>query len=359
MKGYTLLAISATMLAGCSPDSMTGPNRPTAVSELSTSTTQTTYSGRATVIEATVLGLPTIRLADTGPLPETGGNQATTLLDVSIPSAQTGGILAVDAVVGHASTVAQGDRSNAKASVAELGVTVSGNVIAAYFLMARAQAVCEAGKAVISGSSEIARLVVNGQEIIVTGAPNQTVDLPNGQIIINEQSRSGSGERGDITVTALHITTKDLSGNPLADVVIARAHADITCGRCNDIGADFVTSGGWIVAPSGKRGNFAAAGGLKNGELWGHLTYIDHGPAGPRVKGLVVTEYTIVDATTRRIKGTAEINGVPGTYDVVVSDKGEPGRADTFTITLSTGYTATGNLVGGNVQLHVKPSACP
>jgi len=356
MKRYTLLAISTALLAGC--EMATAPRETSESPALSSSSTQTTYSGRATVLEAQVLSLPLIRLGDTGPLPESGDALEATLLTLSVPSSQTGGLLALDAGVGHASTVGQGNHSRAEASVADLSFTASGNSIAAGFLMSRAEAVCQAGNAAVSGSSEIARLVINGDEIVVSGAPNQPVPLPNGQIIINEQSGSASGESGDITVTALHVTTNDPFGNPLADVVIARSHADITCGRCNDTGHDFLTGGGWITGtPSGKRANFAVAGGFRNGDWWGHLTYIDHG--GPKVKGIDVTSYVVLDATTREIKGTAEIDGVDGTYTVVVSDRGEPGRDDTFTLTLSTGYRSFGNLVGGNIQLHLKPSPCP
>jgi hypothetical protein len=43
---------------------------------------------------------------------------------------------------------------------------------------------------------------------------------------------------------------------------------------------------------------------------------------------------------------------MPGSYDIDVADNGEPGRGDTFTITLSNGYTARGTLGGGNIQLH-------
>ena len=358
MKRHTLLAISTALLAGC--EMATAPRETSESPAFSTSSTQTTYSGRATVLEAQLLNLPFIRLGDAGPLPESGGADKTTLLTLSIPSGQTGGVLGLDAGIVHASTVGQGNHSRAEASVADVRFTVSGNSIAAGFLMSRAEAICQAGNAAVSGSSEIARLVINGQEIVVSGARDQTIELPNGKIVINEQSESANGQRGDITVTALHVTTNDLAGNPLADVVIARSHADITCGRCNDTGHDFLTGGGWITGPSGKRANFAVAGGFKNGHWWGHLNYIDHGPTGPRVKGIDVTNYEFVDATTRRIEGTAEIDGVENTYTVVVSDRGEPGRDDTFTLTLRpSGYTAWGNLVGGNIQLHLKPSSCP
>ena len=358
MKRYTFLAISTALLAGC--EVATAPQDTPDDAALSTSSTQTTYSGQATVLDATLLNLPGITLGDTGPIPETGDSREITLLTVSVPESQTLGLLALEAVAGHATTVAQGDRSRAEASVAELSLTVSGNTIGAGFLMSQAEAVCEAGVAAVSGASQVAELVVNGQDIVVTGEPNQTVPLPNGgRIIINEQSSMSEGGRGDITVTALHIIANDLAGNQVADIVIARAHADITCGRCNDAGDDFLTGGGWIVAPSGKRGTLAVAGGFKNGDLWGHLTYIDHGPNRVRVKGIEVTGYTVIDPTTRLIEGTAEVNGVMDRYEVIVSDKGEPGRSDTFTLKLLiSGYTASGNLVGGNIQLHLKPSPC-
>jgi hypothetical protein len=303
-----------------------------------------TFSGRATVVQATVLGTTTV-LADTGPLPSSGGAEEASLLTASVP-----GLL--EAEVLHASTAAQGNASRSEASVAELSLTVGGQSIGAGFLMSRAEARCTSGSASATGSSELVGLVVNGQAISVTGAPNQTVPLPlgAGTIIINEQT----GGPGDITVNALHVIVTGV-----ADVVIASAHADITCAApppppsCP--GADFVTGGGWITGtPTGAQANFGVAGGIKNGAFWGHLTYVDHGAGAPKVKGTGVTAYSVLDSTTRHIEGTAEVNGAGGyTYSVDVSDKGEPGRNDTFRITLSNGYTAGGTLGGGgNIQLH-------
>jgi hypothetical protein len=61
----------------------------------------------------------------------------------------------------------------------------------------------------------------------------------------------------------------------------------------------------------------------------------------------------VIDAVTRRISGTAEIDGQPGfRYDAEVADLGEPGRSDRFALWLSNGYHASGNLAGGNIQLH-------
>jgi hypothetical protein len=299
------------------------------------------FSGQATVVRATLPLAGTIVLSDTGPLPQSGGALEASLLNVSVPNL-------LSAQVAHGSTIGQGDRSRSEASVARLALTVNGNTVAAAFLMSNAMAVCGTGGPSSGGSSEIAELVINGQQVVVAGAPNQTVALPlGGQVIINEQSSNGPG---DITVNALHVTVPGV-----ADVIIASSHADITCPspppRCQ--GSDFVTGGGWMLTPSGAKANFAVAGGIKNGGFWGHFEYIDHGNGHPKVHGTSVTAYVVTGPTTRHIEGTADIDGTPGTYTVDVADNGEPGKnADSFSLTLSTGYRATAVLSGGNIQLH-------
>jgi hypothetical protein len=51
--------------------------------------------------------------------------------------------------------------------------------------MARAGAFCDmSGAAMASGSSELAALVINGNAIVVTGQPNQTIPLPGGGAVI-------------------------------------------------------------------------------------------------------------------------------------------------------------------------------
>jgi len=246
-----------------------------------------TFSGQATVVDATVLGIERVVLSDTGPLPPPGGALEASLLNVNVPGLLTAEVL-------HASTIGQGNQSRSEASVANLNLTVGNNTITADFLMARARAVCTHSGPTVSGNSEIVGLVINGQPIIVTGEPNQTVLLPlgTGRVVINEQS---SPDDSAITVNALHVVVTNV-----ADVVISSAHADVTCnGQPVCQGGDFVTGGGWIT-------------------------------------------------------GTAEIDGQGGfTFDVTVADNGEPGRHDTFEITLSPGdYKASGTLAGGNIQLH-------
>jgi hypothetical protein len=308
------------------------------------------FSGRAVVVQATVLGVPTT-LSDTGPLPASGG-----ALEASLLGAQVDGLLTANVL--HASTVGQGDRVRSQASVADLSLTVASNSITGDFLMARATATCTSAGPAVAGSSEIVGLVVNGLPITVTGTPNQTVTLPNGSVVINEQASSVSGNTGTVTVRALHVVV-----DGVADVIVSEAHADITCqGAPACTGGDFVTGGGWIT-PNGAKATFAVAGGIKNGAFWGHLQYLDRGTGGHRVKGTGVTAYFAdpdpLKPTTRHIKGTADVDGQPGsTYEAEVADNGEPGTGDTFRISLfdgsgATTYTASGGLGGGNIQLHM------
>jgi hypothetical protein len=306
------------------------------------------FSGRAVVVDATVKGIRTV-IADTGSLPSSGGSQEASLLQVDVMGLLTG-------EVAHATTIGQGDRSRSEASLASLNLAIAGHGVSADFLMARAVALCQSHNSSASGSSELANVVIDGQAITVSGSPNQTIELPagTGHVIINEQTSSSNGRSSDITVNALHVVIIDpLSGDTIADVIVASAHADITCnsgGSCT--GGDFVTGGGWINAPTNSRGTFAVAGGIRNNAFWGHLQYIDHG-SGMRVHGTGVTAYSVTGTTSRHIEGTAEVNGQPGfTYSVDVADNGEPGRNDTFAIQVSNGYAAGGNLQGGNIQLH-------
>src|SRR2546422_832370 len=156
------------------------------------------------------------------------------------------------------------------------------------------EATCDgAGGASAAGSSEIAGLTVNGGTINVSGRPNQSVSVGGVTIVINEQTGSANGNQADITVNALHVTAVEPVTGQVVDVVIASAHADISCGACTPPAGDFVTGGGWITGTrSGARANFAVAGGMKNNGLWGHLTFIDH-CKGLKAKGTGGISYTV------------------------------------------------------------------
>jgi hypothetical protein len=311
-----------------------------------------TFSGRATVVQANVLGLLPVTLSDTGNLDSTGGAKDASLLDVTLAGLVTGEVM-------HATAVGQGNSSRSEASVAKLNLTVAGNIITADFLMARAGTACGDGVATVDGSSEIAGLAVNGLSIFVTGSPNQTLSLPGGvTMIINEQVGSAQGSSGNIQVNALHVTV------PLVtDVVVSSAVAGgiapllVGGGGGGEVGScNFVTGGGWIMSTvTGAKANFGVAGRLSG---QGHLEYIDHGN-GTKVHGIGNVIYTPVGPTSAMITGNADITDPDGThrndtYTVNVTDAGEPGRNDSFSITVPGYGTSGGTLVGGNIQCHTK-----
>lgn len=124
---------------------------------------------------------------------------------------------------------------------------------------------------------------------------------------------------------------------------------------------DYVTDGGWINGPlynnthKGDRDQMATFGisaGIKSYKFWGQLSYNDHLRNGTSVKSTSITAYIIIDSVTRQIEGTAKINGCGSfTFKVIVVDNGKTGHNDSFSLELSNGYTVSGTLKGGNIQL--------
>src|SRR5260370_10464485 len=102
-----------------------------------------------------------------------------------------------------------------------------------------------------------------------------------------------------MTVNALHVVIPGI-----ADVIMSSASADIECAAAGPCAGDFITGGGWITGtPSGAKANFGVAGGIKQGSLWGHLTYMDHGN-GMHVMATSVTAYAVdtSDSTCRDLR---------------------------------------------------------
>ena len=311
-----------------------------------------TFGGYATGAQVTVPATGTTIRAATGSLPPSGGTVDASLLVGDIPSSLTGGAVSLSAGVVH--SAASGlTAANSDSSMADVSLTISGNQITADFLMARSAASCPAA---VTGSSEVVSLVINGQAVVVTGAPNQTVTLANGTVVINEQSSSVGGGNGTLTVTTLHVSTHDaVTGQPLADALLATVNAEIQCSGGGPSTATSTTGGGWI-SDAGKE-TFGFAANMDGGSASGHLEYNDHG-SGLTLHSILIATVTTVDCTTT-ITGTANTNtGAQVDFRVDVTDNGDPGRNDTFTISAAGGtHARTGVLGSGNIQVHER--ACP
>jgi len=164
--------------------------------------------GNASAVQATILGMTTV-LSGTGPV---GSNDAlnASVLTGGVPSTLTAEALS-------ATAISYADEVDSAASLGNLSMTVAGIGITADFVMAQASQVLGAAG---SGSSTLTNLSINGTPIAVTGAPNQAIPVPGGQVIINEQAISSTGTAA---INALHVVVTGV-----ADVVIASATAGIS-----------------------------------------------------------------------------------------------------------------------------------
>jgi hypothetical protein len=125
-------------------------------------------------------------------------------------------------------TIGWPDQIASEASLAALDLNVAGVNIAADFVMARALAVFGASEV---GMTNIDNLSINGVPISVTGDPNQTIGVPGGVVVINEQHDSPDGAT---VVNALHAI---ISG--VADVVVASATAGVSGGEAKAVQASY------------------------------------------------------------------------------------------------------------------------
>src|SRR5882672_7932619 len=245
---------------------------------LMSSANAATYGGDATGAAVTVTATGTTIRAASGSLSISGGEADAALSVGDIPGSATGGVVTLAASAMHSAVVGSGPTTRAEGSMGAVGLTVSGNQISSDFLMARSTAAC--GPTVV-GTSELVNLVINGQSITVTGAANQTVALPNGSAIINEQVPTVGATSGELIVRALHVTTQDtLTGQPIADVALAIAESKIDCAAGWSPGEDWVTGGGWIegLGGPGTTATFGFVAGPGGGSsMRGHLTLKDHG----------------------------------------------------------------------------------
>ncbi len=148
--------------------------------------------------------------------------------DVLQASDTTGGIASLltgEAL--HAVTIGYPDQIDSEASLAALALNVAGTSIGADFVMSRATATASSA----AGVSNIDGLSVNGAPIPVTGDPNQTIGIPGGLLVLNEQQ---SLPDGTLVVNALHAI---VSG--VADVAVASAMAGLSGGSAKAVQASY------------------------------------------------------------------------------------------------------------------------
>src|SRR5882672_1987287 len=169
-------------------------------------TTQT-VTGIASAVQATTsLGTITT-LASTGTLSGLTDAREASQLAGNVPA-----LLSAETL--HETAIGLSDRVASQASLGNLVLGVGGISIGADAVLAQAEAA--AGSA--TGSSVLGNLMLDGVPVDVSGAPNQTISFPGGQLVINEQTATAGG----IVVNALHLVVYGI-----ADVVLGSATAAV------------------------------------------------------------------------------------------------------------------------------------
>jgi hypothetical protein len=119
----------------------------------------------------------------------------------------------------------------------------------------------------------------------------------------------------------------------------------------------FATGGGWIALATGGKGSFGFVGGIQpDATFRGHLVWINH-DTGLRVQSTSITGFVSASCSST-IQGIGDSTSGPVTFTATVTDAGEPGTSDTFSISITGAVTDSdsGTLQGGDVQVH---GTCP
>jgi hypothetical protein len=203
----------------------------------------------------------------------------------------------------------------------------------------------------------------------VTGTKTLTIPIPAGEVAIGQCNTFGDVELEDVIAffTVRYEAQISTGEGSFADRGFVQ---DVSVQRINEPGGivfqsfleDFLSEL-TEVEPLASPGQATGGGQIDEDVTFGftaksdqkgvkaRCTVIDR-TAGTMVKCLDGNTYTQA-GTHATFSGNALVDGVETTYRIVVDDEAEPGAgADTFTITTGTGYSASGPLTQGNIQVH-------
>jgi hypothetical protein len=319
----------------------------------------TSFSGDAVGAKGTIGGV--LFDIDHLTLPSIGGDLSLSeLLPQSLPGS---GCVGACAEVGPGiilSTVGSGPSTLSAADVHRLIVTVGIHTIIASGFSNTATASCPAtlgDKALVSSTGYVGEVNIDNEFLYSNLLDPQTITLADGTIVNvnNIPSSTATSTGGDIVINALQILTP--SGD---EMVVASSHAGVTCpkvtggGGGGNGGCPGKVTGGGVFMLNNQRQTFGfIAGTKKDGTSFGNFNYVNHGN-GDHLQGNVQS----VSIDNSAVPPTATVTGTlktGGTYTLVVVDAGEPGRADTFSLTsgpVNTGSPIALDPRGGNIQIH-------
>ena len=212
------------------------------------------------------------------------------------------------------------------------------------------------GDGCITTTPQNCKIIVYPNEKIETG----TINSVNGIITITAPlSDVGSPMRGDELFSVTALTFGYVHRNPILQDADATRPFDYILGQtttpsnCPQGQTCKVTGGGYIFTDAQHdHGIFSIEVTVDaSGRIRGKIAYQDQGTGLDFRTALVTSAF--FNGNTVTVQGTGTANGTATSFQVTVQDKGEPGAGrDTFSIRLGTGYSRSGVLQAGNIQIH-------
>jgi hypothetical protein len=212
------------------------------------------------------------------------------------------------------------------------------------------------GNGCTTTTPENCKLVQYPSEVPVT-----TGSVSGDVITIDVPLQGGFGANRPIFGNTLYNVTALSAGRGNAGTEIADVYADVDATRSFDFaaagqpppppppeGGCKVTGGGAIATGATSEGQFSLN---PQASLKGKVQYRDGSAADFRSTRLTEVRCNFA-AHSATVSGEGINNGHGVTFTVDVIDNGEPGSADVFGITLSDGYSRSGMLRRGNIQVH-------
>ena len=212
------------------------------------------------------------------------------------------------------------------------------------------------GDGCVTTTPQNCKIIIYPNEKVETG----TIDTSTGIITITAAlSDIGVPVRGDtlFSVTALtfgyvtrdHIL-QDADATRSFDYVMSQTSMPSNC----PVGTTCkLTGGGYIIVdPQQDHGSFSIeVTADPSGRINGKVAYQDHS-TGLDFRPALITS-AMFSSTSVSIKGAGSANGATTSFQITVQDNGDPSSGpDNFSITLGTGYSNSGVVQGGTIEIH-------
>jgi len=211
------------------------------------------------------------------------------------------------------------------------------------------------GNGCITNTPQNCKVILYPNEISETGSINAA---KNTITITAPLTDIGNPIRGDILYSVTALTFAFTTPNKILTDADATRVFDYVLGKgpqptCPQGSTCRVTGGGYIfVDQQQDHGTFTIEVTVDpTGRIHGKAAYNDPA-AGLDFRTILITSATF-NRNAATISGNGAANNVSTNFSIGVQDNAEPGAGqDTFSINLQTGYSKSGVLQGGNIQIH-------